>query len=321
MSRRRLVTGRLFAVAGPLPLDGPQAVVDLREAAVDRFERRLDLGEPGVKPLEARLLLREGLLVRDQFGRLFAVQVGGQPEPQFAELLRDLPVFGRFHRLAADCVELRLDLVDDVGQSRHVLVDAFELAFGVELARFEAADAGRFLENHPPGRDVRLQDLVDTSLLDDAVAGRAGPGSHEQVADVLETGRRAIDRDTRTRRSGEFAARFGLPWWRWAGSRTNCRRSASLRRRLLGLRLEAPLKMTSVISLPRRLLALWSPRIHLMESTTLLLPLPFGPTTPVIPVAKSNRMRSAKLLKPKISSDVNMGGAERRMRGEGRGNR
>src|ERR1700691_3201373 len=88
----------------------------------------------------------------------------------------------------------------------------------------------------------------------------------------------------------------------------------------LGLRLEAPLKMTSVISLPRRLLALWSPRIHLIESTTLLLPLPFGPTTPVIPGAKSNRMRSAKLLNPKISSDVNMGGEEKRMSGEGRGN-
>ena len=34
----RLVTGCLFAVAGPLPFDGPQAVVDLRKAAVDRLE-------------------------------------------------------------------------------------------------------------------------------------------------------------------------------------------------------------------------------------------------------------------------------------------
>src|SRR5262245_65266092 len=64
--------------------------------------------------------------------------------------------------------------------------------------------------------------------------------------------------------------------------------------------------MTSVISFPRRLLGLWSPRIHLMESTTLLLPLPLGPTTQVTPGAKSKRVRSAKLLKPNRSSDLSI---------------
>src|SRR5262245_33595262 len=59
--------------------------------------------------------------------------------------------------------------------------------------------------------------------------------------------------------------------------------------------------MTSVISFPRRLLGLWSPRIHLMASTTLLFPEPFGPTTQVIPGAKSNLVLSAKLLKPNNS--------------------
>src|SRR5689334_8006598 len=73
-----------------------------------------------------------------------------------------------------------------------------------------------------------------------------------------------------------------------------------------GLRLAEPLKMTSVISLPRRLLGLWSPRIHLIESTTLLFPLPLGPTTHVTPGAKSKRVRSAKLLKPNKSSDLSI---------------
>ncbi len=67
-----------------------------------------------------------------------------------------------------------------------------------------------------------------------------------------------------------------------------------------------PLKMTSVIYFPRRLRALWSPRIHLIESTTLLLPLPFGPTTPVIPAENSKTVLSAKLLKPKSSSDLSI---------------
>ena len=44
-----------------------------------------------------------------------------------------------------------------------------------------------------------------------------------------------------------------------------------------------PLKMTSAISPPRRLLALCSPSTQRTASTTLLLPEPLGPTMPVMP--------------------------------------
>src|SRR4051794_39247279 len=67
-----------------------------------------------------------------------------------------------------------------------------------------------------------------------------------------------------------------------------------------------PLKITSDISPPRRLLADCSPRTHLTASTTLLLPLPFGPTTAVTPAANSNAVLSAKLLKPTNSSFFSM---------------
>ncbi len=67
-----------------------------------------------------------------------------------------------------------------------------------------------------------------------------------------------------------------------------------------------PLKMTSAISLPRRLLTLCSPSTHLMASTTFDLPEPFGPTTTVIPAGNSNRVLSAKLLKPTNSSALSM---------------
>jgi hypothetical protein len=50
-----------------------------------------------------------------------------------------------------------------------------------------------------------------------------------------------------------------------------------------GARRSVPLKMTSVISLPRRLVGRPSPRIHLTESMTFDLPQPFGPTTAVKP--------------------------------------
>ncbi len=75
-----------------------------------------------------------------------------------------------------------------------------------------------------------------------------------------------------------------------------------------GCREPEPLKMTSAISLPRRLLALCSPRTHLMASTTLLLPEPLGPTMAVMPGGKSKRVLSAKLLKPTSSSALSMAG-------------
>src|SRR5580704_17597419 len=59
-----------------------------------------------------------------------------------------------------------------------------------------------------------------------------------------------------------------------------------------------PLKITSAISPPRRLLALCSPRIQRTASTMLDLPEPLGPTIAVTPSPKSNVVLSAKLLKP-----------------------
>ncbi len=50
-----------------------------------------------------------------------------------------------------------------------------------------------------------------------------------------------------------------------------------------GFRASLPLKITSSILSPRRLLALCSPRTHVMASATLLLPHPLGPTMAVTP--------------------------------------
>src|SRR4051812_42558678 len=83
------------------------------------------------------------------------------------------------------------------------------------------------------------------------------------------------------------------------------------------LRDDEPLKMTSAISPPRRLLADCSPRIHRTASTTLLLPEPFGPTTPVTPGEKSKRVLSANDLKPTSSRRLSI----RSQRTEGRDQR
>src|SRR5690606_1441885 len=79
----------------------------------------------------------------------------------------------------------------------------------------------------------------------------------------------------------------------------------------IGLRVPEPLKMTSAISLPRRLLTLCSPSTHLIASTTFDLPEPLGPTTTVMPGGNSKRVLSAKLLKPMSSRALSIGGQQR----------
>src|SRR5688500_5372478 len=65
-----------------------------------------------------------------------------------------------------------------------------------------------------------------------------------------------------------------------------------------GFRASLPLKMTSSIRSPRRLLALCSPSTHVMASATLLLPQPFGPTMAVTPWSKASSARSGNDLNP-----------------------
>jgi hypothetical protein len=66
----------------------------------------------------------------------------------------------------------------------------------------------------------------------------------------------------------------------------------------LGVRPAEPAKMTSIISFPRRLLLERSPSTHLIASTMLLLPHPFGPTTPITSSSKVNSVASANDLNP-----------------------
>src|ERR1700682_1813022 len=70
-----------------------------------------------------------------------------------------------------------------------------------------------------------------------------------------------------------------------------------------GLRVSAPLKMTSAISSPRSDLADCSPRAQRTESSRLDFPQPFGPTTAVTPSWKLKIVLSANDLKPNSSSD------------------
>src|SRR5882724_11216157 len=70
-----------------------------------------------------------------------------------------------------------------------------------------------------------------------------------------------------------------------------------------GLRVSAPLKMTSAISSPRSDFADCSPRAQRTASRTLDFPQPFGPTIAVVPSWKLKIVLSTNDLKPSSSSD------------------
>src|SRR6266513_833696 len=70
-----------------------------------------------------------------------------------------------------------------------------------------------------------------------------------------------------------------------------------------GLRVSAPLKITSAISSPRSDLADCSPSAQRTASSTLDFPQPFGPTIAVTPSWKSKTVLSTNDLKPNSSSD------------------
>src|SRR5205814_4727721 len=69
-----------------------------------------------------------------------------------------------------------------------------------------------------------------------------------------------------------------------------------------GLRVSAPLKITSAISSPRSDLADCSPRAQRTASSTLDFPQPFGPTIAVTPSWILKRVLSANDLKPHSTS-------------------
>ena len=72
---------------------------------------------------------------------------------------------------------------------------------------------------------------------------------------------------------------------------------------------EVPAKMTSSILAERSERGPWAPSTQVTASTTLDLPLPFGPTTTVMPGSNSSTVGSANDLNPFMLSDFKNIGA------------
>ena len=132
--------------------------VECRGFGLDRFEFRCEL--PPIGPAHSKPQLLQPI------GRFF--------------------VFAGLARLLPDGNQSAFDFIDDVRESQQILIDPFQSPQGFDLLRFEAADAGRFLEDHAPLARRSLQQDVDLALLDDSVSLGRGAGAGEKLADVAQ---------------------------------------------------------------------------------------------------------------------------------------
>src|SRR5690606_13247214 len=190
-----------------------QLTVPLRDAAADLLEtgggdrprpRRLaDLQAPALEigfggaqlGLRRRLETRE--LVQSCNGLL-------ERRPQHLELLqreRDLerepasPELGvplGAAPLPAQTPDLRVDLGDQVLEPRQIRLRSVQPPLGRLAAVLVPADPRRLLEEEPALLRALGEDPVHHPLLDDGIGVRAQPGVAEEVEDVLQPARRAV---------------------------------------------------------------------------------------------------------------------------------
>ena len=265
-------------------------------------------------PFELLALLGKLVLLRRQVGRgvveaeagvlhlrlqlgqlrvLGVVVVQGVREAQLGQAMGMLLVGAGPPGLDLHAAQALLDLLDDVVHAQEVLVDLLELPQRLLLPRLELADARGLLEDdrifhahdlpsiHPEDpfrRPVEVHDGAGQVDRYDAAGHRLVPSRYRRRPTETSSTSRWSMRDP--------SSRLGLSKTRVTSATPD------------GLRPAEPLKITSSMASPRRLLALCSPRTHLNPSTTLLLPQPLGPTIPVIGESNTNSVRSAKLLKP-----------------------
>ena len=118
----------------------------------------------------------------------------------------EFAVAPRLGRLPLERIHLPRDFFQNVVHARQVLLGAFQLGFRQPLARFELGDAGGLFDHRAAVLRLRAEDLPDAALLDDGVAFRAQAGAHENVLDVAQAGRAAVDQVFAFAATGRAAA-------------------------------------------------------------------------------------------------------------------
>src|SRR5690606_31567858 len=107
--------------------------------------------------------------------------------------LAGLAILFRFGGLALEAAESCGQFVDDVAEPREVLFGASQPASRFDLLGFEATDPGCLFEDRPAILRIGLQHAIDLALLDQAVGVDADAGAADQIADVFQAARGAVD--------------------------------------------------------------------------------------------------------------------------------
>ena len=169
---QRLLDGLLLVFAGLTAMRG-------------FFQRHLGLAHC-VRHLQKRL-----------FGGAFAfvqavVAEQIQTHVQFAQRVRQRQIFLGHVGLLLQRRQVSFQFIQHVQNAHEVFVGLLQPSLGLFLARTEAADARRFLENNAPVLAALAEDGVDAALTDHRIAFLAHAGVAEEIDDVAQTAGSAV---------------------------------------------------------------------------------------------------------------------------------
>ena len=226
----------------------------------------------------------------------------GEVQRDCTEIGNDSVVAARGVGLALERPQLAPDLAQQVSQAQEVAFGRFEAALRLLAALAELQDPGGFLDDRPAVFGTGVQHRVELALTHDHVLLAADAGIGEQLLDVEQPARRAVDHVLRLTRAEQRAGDRDLGEL----DREQPRRVVDRERHL------GPAERGTVggageddvvhLAAAQRA-APWAPSTHATESTMFDLPDPLGPTTTHTPGSKSSVVLSAKDLKPFSVSD------------------
>ena len=90
-------------------------------------------------------------------------------------------------------MDLPVELAQHVVDAQQILARALHLALRLRLAAAVQGRAGGFFDEQAPIFGLGVDELLDTSLLDDRVGFRADAGAEEELGDVLQAAGRLVD--------------------------------------------------------------------------------------------------------------------------------
>ena len=130
-------------------------------------------------------------------GNLRLQHVELMPRELRVEMLQlglNLLVPARLAGLALERPDLPLHFADEIGHAQKILLRVFQLAKRFLFLALEFCDARGLLEDNPAVFRFAGKNLCDVALREDAVARPPDTRAHEQLLDVFEPARRAVEK-------------------------------------------------------------------------------------------------------------------------------